>query len=137
MAKCGLLMSREDRESKILDILEEQKSIHYMDLSVQLGVSTETARRTAILLAKKYPNNIEYYRGMLRLTKSLTLEDLPPEKKAEALKTTLKSMMEEREKLKEKLKRNHFPHIKKALMEQDLKKLEAEIKRLEKELLGE
>lgn len=129
-------MSREDRESKILDILELRKSIHYIELSVELGVSPETARRAAILLAKKYPNNIEYYRGLLRLNKSITLDDLPPEKKVQALKTTLETMQKEKERLKKKLSENHFPHIEKALMEHDLKELEKEIQRLKKELLG-
>ncbi len=122
-----------DRETKVIDIITAKKSIHYFDLAIELGTSTETARRTAILLTKKYPRNFEYNRGILRLIKPLTYEDLPTEKKLEALQKTV----EVKEKIEKKLKTNHLPHLERAILEGNLKKISQEFRKLKSLLEGE
>jgi hypothetical protein len=126
---------REEDETKILDLLEEKKIIHYTDLMSVLLVGMETARSRCIEIAKKYPENIEYIRGLLRLKKSLALDDLPLEKRCAALQRTLATKEESEKKLKEKLSKNHLPHIERAIEEGNLQKIHDEIERLKK-LLG-
>jgi DeoR/GlpR family transcriptional regulator of sugar metabolism len=126
---------RDTDEAKILDLLEQKKLVHYTDLMTLLNVGMETARSRCVELAKKYPENIEYIRGLLRLKKSLTFDDLPLEKRFQALQKTLAAKEEAERKLKEKLSKNHLPHIERAIEEGNLKKIHEEIEKLKK-LLG-
>ncbi len=123
---------KERDESKILDILETKKTIHYTDLINELEVCMETARSRCIEIAKKYPKNVEYIRGLLRLKKSLTFNDLPSEKQIKALQQTIKTKQAK----EEKLKKNHLPCLERAVEEANLKKIVEEVKKL-KQLFGE
>jgi len=122
---------KKQREEQILEILEEQGQIHYFQLAIKLGVGSETARRSAVMISLKYPNNIEYLKGTLRLIKSLMFDDLPVERRLEALKKTLRT----KQKIEQKLKRNHLPHLIKATEEANFEKIKIQVERL-KELFG-
>ena len=122
---------REEDESKILDFIETEKTLHYTKLVALLSVSMETARRYCVEIASKFPENLRYIRGVLTLTKSITFEDLLPEERIKALQKTI----ETKEELEKKLKKNHIPHLEKALLEKDQDKMANELFRIKK-LLG-
>jgi hypothetical protein len=126
---------RERDESLILDLIQEKKTIHYTELVSMLGVSLETARSRCVELSLKYPKNLEYIRGLLRLKKSFVLDDLPLEKRLEAVQKTLDAKIQAEKQLKEKLSKNHLPHLDKAIAEGNLQKIHDEIEKL-KQLLG-
>jgi DeoR/GlpR family transcriptional regulator of sugar metabolism len=126
---------REQDESQILDLLQEKKTIHYTELVSKLHVSLETARSRCVELSLKYPKNVEYIRGLLRLKKSFSYEDLPLEKRLEMVQKSLEAKTQAEKELKEKLSRNHLPHLDKAVAEGNLQKIHEEIEKL-KQLLG-
>ena len=118
-------------EAKVLDLLEEKRALNYKELVKVFGLSVSTANRYAIEIAQKYSDHIEYDGGWLRLKKSFTLEDMPPEKRVEYLQKTIETYEKEKQQLQKKLKRwkhNHLQHIAQ-LLEQ--KRYDAALKYLE------
>jgi DeoR/GlpR family transcriptional regulator of sugar metabolism len=128
----------DELDSKILDVLTERKRIHYLQLAVSVGTSSETARRRVIMLSEAYPKNIKYHKGTVELIKPLESEDLPDPERIKRLQKTLdtkEQLLKKKEEIEKKLKTNHLPHLEKAILESDLEKIKKEFARL-KQLLG-
>jgi hypothetical protein len=65
---------KKEYELKILALLDAKKSIHFTELMPLLKIGMETARRFAIEISLKYPNNFRYIRGVLTQTKPLEVK---------------------------------------------------------------
>ena len=136
----------DELDSKIVEVLREKKKIHYLYLAVAVGTSSETARRRASMLALAYPKNFRYQKGTVELLKPFGAENLSPEQRIEALGKTIKSreatiktqsdLIQKKQEIEDKLRKNHLPHLERAATEGNLKKILEEIEKL-KELYGE
>jgi len=122
---------------RLIEELSSKKVLSYEWIMREYGVSPATAWRYAKQIALKFPDNIDYRRGMLFLKKPFSEEDIPIELRYEAQKKTIKTLNEalkkERE-IKRKLRENHLTHLEKALLEEDLEQVKNIIENMKKAL---
>jgi len=79
---------------KIIELVNNNESVHYNDIAVELGVSSSTAQRYAVLFSKMFKDYVEYRRGILIRKQLIGLENLDPESRLIALRTTLETLEE-------------------------------------------
>ena len=128
-----MISLKDEDEAKILDLLESKKTLHYTELVPVLNVGVETARHRCIEISLKYPDNIDYRKGLLVLKKAFSTDSLPPEKRIAALQKSLElkeQLLQKKERIEKKLKTNHLPHLERAILEADLQKIKEEFDKL-------
>jgi len=89
---------------KIIELVNNNESVHYNDIAVELGVSSSTAQRYAVLFSKMFKDYVEYRRGILIRKQLIGLENLDPESRLIALRTTLETLEEKLEYVEMKLR---------------------------------
>jgi len=112
--------------SKLINLVNENEELHYIEIAFNLLVSPSTAQRYAVLFSRMFENYVEYNRGVLRRKKLIGLENLDDETRIKALQRTLDSL---RIKLKEvkvelnKIISNDFEHLTKEEIREKIKSL--------------
>ena len=89
---------------KIIELVNASETVHYNDIAVELGVSSSTAQRYAVLFSKMFKDYVEYRRGILIRKQLIGLENLDPESRLIALRTTLETLEEKLEYVEMKLR---------------------------------
>jgi len=126
----------DDAIEKIMDALTERERLTYLEVAGLLGVAPSTASKICTMFAQRYPKNVEYYRGLLRLLSPFTPEDFSERRKREFFQRLAEEKTKEAEELRHKLekwKHNHWKHIKEFLMKGDVKGALRYMERIEKE----
>jgi len=79
---------------KIVELVNSNERLHYVDVAVALNVSPQTAQRYLVMMSRMFPNHVEYKRGELYRKALIGVDNIPVESKVEMLRSRLESLEE-------------------------------------------
>jgi predicted DNA-binding transcriptional regulator YafY len=74
---------------KLIELINSNERLHYVDVAVKLNVSPQTAQRYLLMLSRMYPDHLEYSRGTIYRKSLLGVDNVPLEHKVEMLRSRL------------------------------------------------
>ena len=105
--------SWDETEARLIEAITEHGVLNYAKVAVILDVMPSTASIYCKKLSEKYPENVEYHRGVLYLKKPFFEEDIDPEVRIKILKQNIIAQERIKEEIANKLQKiisNHLPH---------------------------
>jgi len=103
----------DETEAMLIEAITEHGVLNYTKVAILLGVMPSTASAYCKMLSERYPENVEYNRGVLYLKKPFYTEDVDPETRIKLLKQNLIAKEKIQEEIANKIQKiisNHLPH---------------------------